>query len=147
MRDIRDQIFKRIIDISVTAKIIAVDDGILAGSVVARKEAEHLGLTILHWLDDCSPVKNGDTIAQFTSGMPCTIDNLSEAQLRDIFSGRIDNWKELGGPDQPIIVVVPGKDTGTYYNFVRLVMRVDEVKYDFMTYQASTVIEAIKYIP
>jgi phosphate transport system substrate-binding protein len=82
-----------------------------------------------------------------TRTMPFLIDNMTETQLRDIFSGRITNWKEFGGPDKPIIVIIPRKDSGAYQNFSRLVMGIDEIKYDFMTYQSTTTIEGIKYIP
>ena len=33
------------------------------------------------------------------------VNDLSIQQLRDIYGGRIVNWKELGGPDKPIHVV------------------------------------------
>lgn len=33
------------------------------------------------------------------------VSNLSQQQLRDIFKGRINNWKTVGGPDKPIVVV------------------------------------------
>jgi phosphate transport system substrate-binding protein len=35
------------------------------------------------------------------------IKSLNEAQLRDVFSGKATNWKEVGGPDVPIKVVLP----------------------------------------
>lgn len=46
-------------------------------------------------------------------GNPVT--DLSLAQLRDIYAGRIANWKQVGGPAQPIHVV-SGEDAvaGTY---------------------------------
>jgi phosphate transport system substrate-binding protein len=41
------------------------------------------------------------------------VRTLTEAQLRDIFSGTITSWKDVGGVDQPIMVVaeVPGFGT------------------------------------
>lgn len=32
------------------------------------------------------------------------VTNLSTAQLLDIYSGKLSNWKQLGGPDAPILV-------------------------------------------
>jgi nicotinate-nucleotide pyrophosphorylase (carboxylating) len=69
MADIRDEIFRTISQKQVTAKIIAVNEGIIAGGMAARKEAAHLGLTILQWIDDACTVKNGDVIARFI-GLP-----------------------------------------------------------------------------
>ena len=33
-----------------------------------------------------------------------TLTNITTAQVKDIFSGKIKNWKEIGGPDQTILV-------------------------------------------
>lgn len=33
------------------------------------------------------------------------VQNLSKQQVKDIFSGKITNWKTVGGKDQPIVVV------------------------------------------
>ena len=65
MNDIRDEIFKNILNKNFTAKIIAADAGFITGTVDARKEAENLGLEILEWIDEKSPVKKGDTITRF----------------------------------------------------------------------------------
>lgn len=34
-----------------------------------------------------------------------TVDNLSEQQVLDIFSGKIVNWEEVGGSNAPIVVI------------------------------------------
>lgn len=41
-----------------------------------------------------------------------TLTDLSQAQLRAIFSGRISNWSSLGGVDQPITLYVREPESG-----------------------------------
>jgi len=72
------------------------------------------------------------------------VDNISETQLQEIFSGHITNWKEVGGPDQPIVVVVPDEDTGAYKNFVRQVMKRKEMAYDLKTYRSIVDMDVVE---
>jgi phosphate transport system substrate-binding protein len=44
-------------------------------------------------------------------------------QTRAIYAGRIKNWKQLGGPDMPIVVVSRDTNSGTYETFETLVMK------------------------
>jgi phosphate transport system substrate-binding protein len=43
---------------------------------------------------------------------------LTEAQLKDIFAGKIASWKDVGGADQPILVVAEAPGFGTRSNIV-----------------------------
>jgi phosphate transport system substrate-binding protein len=43
---------------------------------------------------------------------------LTEAQLKDIFTGKIASWKDVGGADQPILVVATAAGFGTRTNIV-----------------------------
>lgn len=49
--------------------------------------------------------------------------NLSLDQIRAIYSGKIRNWSELGGPDQAIVVISRDTNSGTYETFETLVMK------------------------
>ena len=77
----------------------------------------------------------------------CGVTNLTEDQLQSIFSGEISNWKEVGGPDLPIMVIVPGTETAANKNFRRQIMKHTEIDYDFMTYDSTMAIKAVKYFP
>ncbi len=51
------------------------------------------------------------------------IENLSIEQLKRIFAGEIENWKELGGEDKEIVLVVRAEGSGTRDFFEEKVMR------------------------
>lgn len=50
------------------------------------------------------------------------VTNLSRDQVRDIFTGAIQNWKEVGGPDAPIHLHIRDPISGTYLGFQELAM-------------------------
>jgi phosphate transport system substrate-binding protein len=53
------------------------------------------------------------------------VDGLTVEQVRDIFSGAIANWSEVGGPDKAIVVVSREEGSGTRGAFEELVMGKD----------------------
>lgn len=48
---------------------------------------------------------------------------LTSVQVRDIYMGKIKNWKELGGPDMAIVPITRDNSSGTYETFHELVMK------------------------
>ena len=50
------------------------------------------------------------------------VKNLTVAQVRDIYTGKIKNWKELGGPNKKIVVISRDTNSGTYETFHKLIM-------------------------
>jgi phosphate transport system substrate-binding protein len=50
------------------------------------------------------------------------VDSLSMAQIKDIFTGKITNWKEVGGEDAEIIVYTRDTSSGTYGFFKEFVL-------------------------
>jgi phosphate transport system substrate-binding protein len=51
------------------------------------------------------------------------ISQLTIDQLADIFTGRITNWKDVGGNDEPIVLVSRETNSGTHVYFLEEVVR------------------------
>ena len=55
------------------------------------------------------------------------IDNLPLDKIREVFSGKITNWKELGGPNHPIDIVTREEGSGTRESFQKFVMGKEDI--------------------
>ena len=55
------------------------------------------------------------------------VDNLSTEQLRDIYAGKITNWKEVGGEDLAIVPFQRGEDSGSQTLFRKLLIQGGEL--------------------
>ena len=55
------------------------------------------------------------------------VKEMSAGQVRDIYAGRITNWKQLRGPDARIVIISRDTNSGTYETFGKLVMRKEKV--------------------
>lgn len=51
------------------------------------------------------------------------VKELTVAQLETIFTGRVKNWKDLGGPDAPIVLYSRENSSGTYEFFKEHVLK------------------------
>ncbi len=65
------------------------------------------------------------------------INSLSIKQLRNIFSGSVKNWKELGGPDAEIVLFGRENSSGTY-EFVKEVILNDKANNKYYDFSPST---------
>jgi phosphate transport system substrate-binding protein len=50
------------------------------------------------------------------------VENLTTQQIKDIYAGNITNWSQVGGPNEPITVVVRTKTSGTRATFDKFVV-------------------------
>ncbi len=50
------------------------------------------------------------------------VDNLTLRQIRDIYTGKITNWKDVGGTDMPITAYQRPVNSGSQTGFLELVM-------------------------
>ncbi len=51
------------------------------------------------------------------------VDTLTLRQLSDIFSGKVDNWQQVGGEDRPIVRLSRETNSGTHVYFLGEVVR------------------------
>jgi phosphate transport system substrate-binding protein len=56
-----------------------------------------------------------------------TVSNLTLDQLKAIYKGEVKNWKDLGGPDRPIVVISRDTSSGTYEVWEEKVMNKERV--------------------
>ncbi len=50
------------------------------------------------------------------------VKDLTREQLRDIYTGKVENWKEVGGEDKPIVVVGRDSSSGTAATWQEMVV-------------------------
>jgi phosphate transport system substrate-binding protein len=55
------------------------------------------------------------------------VTQLSIAQIRDIYTGKITNWKQVGGTDLNIVVISRDTSSGTYETFEGFVMNKEKM--------------------
>jgi phosphate transport system substrate-binding protein len=55
------------------------------------------------------------------------VKGLTVEQVRNIYVGKIKSWKEIGGPDVPIVIVSRDTNSGTYETFESLVMNKEKI--------------------
>ena len=65
------------------------------------------------------------------------VRNLTEAQLRTVFSGGVANWQQVGGPNLQIRVISPDRETAAYKMFSGMVMRGLDVDYYLSTARST----------
>lgn len=51
-----------------------------------------------------------------------SVANLTRDQVRDLFTGAVQNWKDVGGPDAPVHLYIRHPNSGTYLGFRELAM-------------------------
>jgi phosphate transport system substrate-binding protein len=54
------------------------------------------------------------------------VNELTLQQLSDIYSGKIKNWKEVGGEDRPIVRLSRETNSGTHVYFLEEVLRLGD---------------------
>jgi phosphate transport system substrate-binding protein len=62
-----------------------------------------------------------------------SVKALTKAQIKDIYTGKINNWSEVGGKNAKIVVVNRDTSSGTYEAFEILALNKEKVRPDALT--------------
>lgn len=66
------------------------------------------------------------------------VQNLTTAQIQQVYTGQVMNWNQVGGPDLPIVVVSRPATSGTRATFKQYVLNGQEEKQGLALTQDST---------
>ncbi len=55
------------------------------------------------------------------------VKGLNMEQVKDIYKGKINNWKAIGGPNSPIVIISRDTNSGTYETFETRVMKGEKI--------------------
>jgi phosphate transport system substrate-binding protein len=76
------------------------------------------------------------------------IKSLTKKQIQDIFSSKVDNWNQVGGPDQKIVVINRTRGSGTRVVFEKTVIAPEKVTEGGLSEDATgTVVSVVKTTP
>ncbi len=136
-----ENVFKKIkepMEKDIGLKLVLIDSGPYEALVALDKgevDAASGGVPFGDWLGMMEkkgyqiPDKNaykyrviGKDIIKVIAHKDLGVKELSRDQLKGIFTGKIGNWKEVGGPDQAIVVVFGAEIPGTHQVFNKQVM-------------------------
>ncbi len=89
-----------------------------SGRKATDSEVDKYGLSMYRWaIDGVTAVVHPDNPAS----------KLSSKALQDVYAGRIDNWKALGGDDRPINIYTRDKSSGTREVFWKKALNKGEI--------------------
>lgn len=72
-----------------------------------------------------------------------SVTELTTEQLRGLFSGNIQNWKDVGGPDRPVWPITREEGSGTRESFVHLVMGKDHISRHALTQESNGAVKEL----
>ena len=103
----------------------------------------------------CSRSLTGDEAKEFTQiviardGLAVVMNTANPVtavkteQLRDIFSGKIKNWKEIGGKDEAIHPITREEGSGTRESMEKLVMGKDKISRGALVQESSGAVKEL----
>lgn len=128
------------------ARIHVQDGGSTAGILAVRNNAAHIGMSsrpLSPTERDLIPITIAKDAIAIIVNPKNPINDLSIQQIKLIFSGKIKNWKDVGGLPNPIVVITREEGSGTRDSFQRMVMEKDEITLEALVQDASGTIRQL----
>ncbi|MBM4338529.1 MAG: phosphate ABC transporter substrate-binding protein [Deltaproteobacteria bacterium] len=120
--------------------------GSTAGIQAVRTGAAHIGMSSRHLIskeqDLYSVIIAQDAIAIIVNPNN-PVRDLTLVQVREIYSGKIRNWKEVGGKERPIILVTREEGSGTREAFQKMVMGKEEIALEALVQDSNGAIRQV----
>lgn len=106
------------------AKISVSGGGSLVGLTQAAQKGVDIGDSDIQATGQPSLIDHQVAVASFAVVVnpAAGLKNLTSQQIRDIFSGKVTNFKDVGGKDQQIAIVNRPRSSGTRAVFVKKIM-------------------------
>ncbi|HDN97660.1 MAG TPA: phosphate ABC transporter substrate-binding protein [bacterium] len=71
------------------------------------------------------------------------VNEITLSQLKEIYTGKISNWKQLGGKNQKIVVISRDVSSGTFECFNKLVLKKERVRPDALLQASNAAVVSI----
>jgi phosphate transport system substrate-binding protein len=120
--------------------------GSTAGIEAVRSHAAHIGMSSRSLLGKEKSLQ-AVTIARDAIAIIVHPENpvqgLPLVKVRDVFSGKLKNWEELGGQNHPIVLVTREEGSGTREAFQKLVMGEEEISLESLVQDSNGAIRQV----
>jgi len=128
------------------SRIYVQGGGSTAGIEAVRTHAAHVGMSsrsLMAEEKDLYAVTIARDAIAIIVHPTNPVGGLSFTQIRQIFSGRIRNWSEVGGHSRPIVLVTREEGSGTREAFQKLVMEKEEISLDSLVQDSNGAIRQV----
>ncbi len=105
---------------------------------------EELGKAVSRGKDPKANVIAMDGIALIVNASN-EVSELSRQQVKDIYTGKISNWSQVGGSDSPIVVISRDSASGTFEAFAEMALDKQKVRRDALMQASNQAVASVVF--
>jgi phosphate transport system substrate-binding protein len=128
------------------AHIYVQGGGSSAGIKAVRSRAAHIGMSsrsLIGEEKDLYAVTIAKDAIAIIVHPKNPVDDLSLSQIRQVFSGKIRNWSEVGGLSRPMVLVTREEGSGTREAFQKMVMGKEEISLESLVQDSNGAVRQV----